>query len=110
MMTIAEIESQVRRYILESFLTEADAENFGDDDDLLKILDSLQILRMLIALEAAFRIKVQDRDLSPENLGSVKKIAALLARKSHDYRSGADGRSPAASAVDQAGKPNAVGR
>ena len=34
-----EIEDRVRAYILDSFLTPAQAETFGIDDDLLQILD-----------------------------------------------------------------------
>lgn len=76
-----EIEAQVRTYIVESFLTSADAAEFSNDDDLLTLLDSLEILRTIVALEAKFSIKVLDSELSVENLGSVAKIAAFLARK-----------------------------
>ncbi len=58
-----------------------DAATFRSDDDLLTILDSLQILRMLIDLEAQFSIKVDNSELSPENLGTVEKLAAFVARK-----------------------------
>jgi acyl carrier protein len=78
---IREIEGKVRSFILDSFLTEAGAETLRDDDDLLKVLDSLQILRMVIAFEGAFGIKVEDGDMTVENLGSVRKVAALIARK-----------------------------
>ena len=87
-MDIREIEDKVRIFIIDSFLTEADVEKFRDDSDLLKILDSLQILRMLIAFEGEFGIKIEDNDLTPENLGSVQKVAGLVARK----RSGAQFR------------------
>ena len=75
------IESKVRAFILDSFLAEADAGSFRDDSDLLTLLDSLQILRMLMAFEAEFGIKIEDADLTPENLGSVRRLAALIARK-----------------------------
>jgi acyl carrier protein len=83
---IREIEGKVRSFILDSFLTEADAETLGDDDDLLKVLDSLQILRMVIAFEGEFGIKVEDGDMTVENLGSVRKVAALIARKCAPFR------------------------
>jgi acyl carrier protein len=91
---IHEIEGKVRTFILDSFLTEADAETFGNDDDLLKVLDSLQILRMVIAFEGAFGIKVEDSDMTLDNLGSVRKVAALIARKcGHGRHPIADGLS-----------------
>ena len=80
-MNIREIEDRVRTFIIDSFLTEAGAEKFRDDSDLLKVLDSLQILRMVIAFEGVFDIKVADSDLLPENLGSVQKVAAFVLRK-----------------------------
>ena len=86
MTDISEIEEKVRTFILESYLTEADAETFRNDEDLLLRLDSLQILRMVIAFEGMFGIKVADGDLTPENLGSVQKLAALIARKQEELR------------------------
>jgi acyl carrier protein len=76
-----EIQRAVREYILESFLTAADAQRFRDDDDLLLLLDSLQILRLLISLEGKFGVKIEDGDLTPENIGSVKKLTATIERK-----------------------------
>jgi acyl carrier protein len=76
-----EIRSTVRSYIIDSFLNAADGETLRDDDDLLMLLDSLQILRMLIALEGKFAVKIQDGDLTPENIGSVVKLAATIVRK-----------------------------
>src|SRR5689334_15848512 len=81
MTNIHEIEDKVRTYILESFLTGTAGETFRNDDDLLALLDSLQVLRMLIAFESLFLIKVQDSELVPENLGSVRQLAAFIARK-----------------------------
>jgi acyl carrier protein len=81
MTDIPEVERTVRAYILDSFLGDEDAATFRDDDDLLTVLDSLQVLRMVVALEGLFGIKVQDGDLSPDNLGSVRRVAAFVARK-----------------------------
>jgi acyl carrier protein len=83
-MDICQIEDKVRTFIIDSFLSEADVEKFRDDSDLLKVLDSLQILRMVIVFEGVFAIKIADSDLTPENLGSVKKVACLVARKRTD--------------------------
>ncbi len=53
----------------------------NDDDDLLAVLDSLQILRILMQLESQYEIKIDNSELTPENVGSVEKLAALVARK-----------------------------
>jgi acyl carrier protein len=75
------IEQTIHDYIGESFLSAEDAVSFRVDDDLLKALDSLQILRMLIDLEAKYSIAVDNSELTPENLGTVQKLAAFIARK-----------------------------
>jgi acyl carrier protein len=82
MTDIREVESAVRAYIIDAFLARQDADAFRDDDDLLTVLDSLQILRMVVALEGLYSIRVEDNDLSPDNLGSVQRVAAFVARKS----------------------------
>ncbi len=73
-------QEKVRRYIVESFLGDTEAEAFRDEDDLLTILDSLQILRMVVEFERSFSIKIDNSQLTAENLGSVEKVAALIER------------------------------
>jgi acyl carrier protein len=53
----------------------------GRDDDLLALLDSLQILRMLLDLESQYSIKVENSELSPENLGTIARLAEFIGRK-----------------------------
>ena len=79
-MSIGTIKESIRSYV-SSLLPEERARALRDDDDLLAVLDSLQVLRTVIHLEGLFGIKVEDGDLTPENLGSVEKLAALVARK-----------------------------
>ena len=72
-------EAWVRSFVVESFLSPAEAETFQNDDDLLMILDSLQVLRIVVALEPAFGVKVGNDELTADNLGSVARIAAFVA-------------------------------
>jgi acyl carrier protein len=81
MTDIQEIEQTVRAYITDAFLAGRDEATLSDDDDLLTVLDSLQLLRMVVALEGLYSIRVEDIDLSADNLGSVRRIAAFVARK-----------------------------
>ena len=78
---MAEIEAAVRDYILTAFLTGARGAVLRNDDDLLMVLDSLQMLRMLIDMEAQFSIRVDNSEMLPENLGTIEKLAAFIARK-----------------------------
>ncbi|MBI3839273.1 MAG: acyl carrier protein [Planctomycetia bacterium] len=75
------IETTIRDYILDSFLTDGRSPSLNDDDDLLTILDSLQILRMVMDLEKMYDIKVDNSELTAENLGTVARLAAFVAGK-----------------------------
>jgi acyl carrier protein len=44
-------------------------------------VDSFAMLQLLIALEAEFGIVIDNRDVLPENLDSIERIAAFVARK-----------------------------
>jgi acyl carrier protein len=81
MGTVAEIEGRVREVILSSFLPEAAPGALSNTDDLLALLDSLQVLRLVQHLEALYGVQVTDDELTAENLGSVEKMAAFVARK-----------------------------
>src|SRR5262245_50790629 len=83
-LTLSEIETAVRSFVTSSYLSADQAGRFKNDDDLLSVLDSLQILRMIIHLESRFAIKVANSDLTPENLGSVDRVAALISQKQLD--------------------------
>ena len=80
-MTMTEIEETVRRFVLTSFLADTPPEAFQDDDDLFLLLDSLQILRLVVHLESTFGFKVQQEELTADNLRSVQKVSAFAARK-----------------------------
>jgi acyl carrier protein len=76
-----EIEERVRQFVLTSFLADSAPEGFRNDDDLFVLLDSLQILRLVVQIESMFGIKVEQQELSAENLSSVQRIAAFVPRK-----------------------------
>jgi acyl carrier protein len=78
---ILETQDRVTQCISDLFLAEAEAETLQHDTDLMGVLDSLQVLRLVIELESLFAIKVGDTDLTVDNLGSVTKITAFIHRK-----------------------------
>lgn len=75
------LAESVHSYIVRCYLSNGHTRELRDDEDLLMILDSLQILRMLIDLEAEHAIKVENSELTPENLGTVERLAAFIAKK-----------------------------
>lgn len=76
------IKDEVRKFILEKFLF-----NCGDqlDDEMSLIdtntVDSVGILEIVGFIENRFRIKVEDEELTAENLDSINKIARFVERK-----------------------------
>ncbi|RFT15624.1 MAG: Acyl carrier protein [Candidatus Saccharicenans subterraneus] len=76
------IKDEVRKFILEKFLF-----NCGDqlDDEMSLIdtntVDSVGILEIVGFIENRFRIKVEDEELTAENLDSINKIAKFVERK-----------------------------
>jgi acyl carrier protein len=58
-------------------------DGFSCDDSFLQqgIIDSTGILELVAHLEEAYGIEVADDELNPDNLDSINKIAAYLARK-----------------------------
>jgi acyl carrier protein len=75
------VQQTLRDYIVERYQSPDEVESFNDDDDLLVMLDSLQVLRMLIDMEAQFSIRIANSELMPENLGSVTKLANFIEQK-----------------------------
>lgn len=77
------VENRVRSYILENYLFTDDQRMLASDDSFLQknILDSTGMLEVIYFLEDEFAIKVQDEEMIPENLDSVNRIVAFLARK-----------------------------
>jgi len=75
-----QIRERIRSYIADNLLPEG-SEPLQDDEDLLGRLDSLQILRMLIEFESLYQFKVENSELSAENLGSIDRLSSFVARK-----------------------------
>jgi acyl carrier protein len=80
-MQLDAIAERIRSYICQTFLTPSQSAALTSSDNLLGLLDSLQALRLVVQLESMFEIKVADSDLTPENLGSIDKMAAYVARQ-----------------------------
>jgi acyl carrier protein len=52
----------------------------GRDDDLRASgLSSLDIVNLMLAVEAEFAVKIPEREMTPANFRSIARIAALVA-------------------------------
>lgn len=79
---MSDIKNKVREFIVENFL-------FGSEDGLQYdtsfldegIIDSTGILELVNFLEEEFGISVEDEELIPENLDSIKNVVKYLEGK-----------------------------
>jgi acyl carrier protein len=77
----SEIESQIREFVWTSFLVDAGIDDVANNDDLFQLLDSLQVLRLVLHLKATYGVHVADDELAAENLGTIENVARFVDRK-----------------------------
>jgi acyl carrier protein len=77
-----EIKLEVRNFVVENFLF-GNANGLADDTSFLEagILDSTGVLEVVAFLEQQFGVRVDDDELTPENLDSISSIGAFVSRK-----------------------------
>ncbi|MCC5858727.1 MAG: acyl carrier protein [Ectothiorhodospiraceae bacterium] len=78
-----ELEQKIKGYILENYLFTDDPSALASDDSLLDrgIVDSTGILEVIMFLEEEFGVSVEDEEMVPENLDSVRNLVAFVQRK-----------------------------
>ena len=78
-----DISLTVRRFIGENFLFRDDGDAITHDASLLDagIIDSTGVLELVSFLETTFGIEVQDDEMLPENLDSIRAITSYVSRK-----------------------------
>ena len=79
-------QEQIRRFLAENYLFTDDPTALGLDDSLLGkgIVDSTGMLEVILFIEEQWGIKMADRDMVPENLDSVSRIAAYVNARRQD--------------------------
>lgn len=75
-------QSVIRQFVIDRFLF-GQPGGLTDEASLLEegIIDSTGVLEMVAFLEETFAIQVDNSELTPENLDSIKAIATFLLRK-----------------------------
>ena len=83
------IETEIRKFIEENFILEGD-DHLGDEDSLLEkgIIDSTGVLELVDFIEETYQFKIQDEELVPENLDSIKNISQFIQNKLNVSREG----------------------
>ena len=78
----ATIQEQVRNFIVESFYV-SDPKELSDEVSLIDsgIVDSTGMMDIILFLESTYGISIEDEETVPENLETIDRIAAFMARK-----------------------------
>lgn len=73
------IRSALRTFVSDTFFVDT----FGDDDSFMKtgVLDSTGMLELINFMEETWHFKMQDDELTPDNLDSVTRAVAFVERK-----------------------------
>jgi len=74
---------KIREFILGNFLFTDDETALSNDDSFLEkgIIDSTGMLELIAFIGDGFHITVEDDELIPDNLDSVRKVSAYIKRK-----------------------------
>jgi len=77
------VHDEIRQFIIDNFLMGQDSDSLKDDSSFLEegVIDSTGVLELVGFLEENYEIKVEDEELIPENLDSIKNICAYLESK-----------------------------
>jgi len=70
-------------FIKENFITGRSQKEISPEESLIDsgIIDSTGILELVMFLEEKYSITIEDEELIPENLDTVKNLVAFLERK-----------------------------
>ena len=76
------LQQQIRDFVTANFYV-ADPKALEDRTSLLDqgIIDSTGVLEVIMFIESTFGVTVEDSEMLPENLDSIERIAAFVARK-----------------------------
>jgi acyl carrier protein len=84
-------ENRIRQFVAEHFFVQGGESAVGDDLSFMesRLMDSTGVLEFVAFLEETFDIKVEDEELTPENLDSVRLTAEYVRRKQQAVAKGA---------------------
>lgn len=83
MKTDDQIRAEIRQFVVESFLMGDTSAMLADHESFLEngTIDSTGVLEVVMFLETNFGVKVEDRELLPENIDSVDNQVKFVLRK-----------------------------
>lgn len=81
--SLGQAESKIASYIAENILFSKSGYPYSPDDSFLEngIVDSVNVLELVMFVEESFKVKVDDSEIVPENFDSVSRLAAYVRSK-----------------------------
>jgi acyl carrier protein len=76
-----DVQDRVKRFIVENFYVSDPDELTADTSLITGYVDSTGMLEVIAFLEETFAIRIADREMVPENLETIGRIGAFVARK-----------------------------
>ena len=78
------IKDELRTFVMENIMYGQNTNALTDTSSFLEsgVIDSTGVLELVAFLERRFGVKVEDRELVPENLDSINGLVRLIERKS----------------------------
>lgn len=75
--------SEIKAFVITNFLFGQEGNGFADDQSFLQsgIIDSTGLLELIAFVEQQYGISIEDRELVPENLDSLRNISQFVERK-----------------------------
>lgn len=77
------IQQELRQFVIDNFLFGQGNGNLRNNDSFLDkgIIDSTGVLELVVFLEEKYHIKIEDRELAPDNLDSINNLLRFVETK-----------------------------
>ena len=79
------IEQQIKDYIAKNLIFSNNGYQYADETSFLEegIVDSQGVMELVLFVEDAFGVKVDDQEIIPDNFDSITNLAAYVRRKTN---------------------------
>lgn len=78
------INSRIRKVLIEKMLSGVDPEEIKDDTPLIELgvgVDSVATLELIVALESEFKISIDEEDINQNLLENIDRIAEYIGKQ-----------------------------
>ncbi len=81
-MTVMDVQQRVKQFIVENFYVSDPAELAAETSLIAGgYVDSTGMLELINFLEGEFAIRIEEHEMTPDNLETIARIGAFVARK-----------------------------